>query len=68
MDLSLVVLLEFVFDRQPMGFVLARDSVEQVALEACEVIHIEKKGVLAEKYIGWRNCGAGPLIPIYWSR
>jgi len=39
-DLLLVVVLDFLFDRKAMRFVVAGDHVQQVSLEASEIVHI----------------------------
>jgi hypothetical protein len=39
MDLFLVVRFEFFLDREAVGFVLAGNRVQEVALEACQVVH-----------------------------
>jgi len=38
-DLLLVVVLEFLLDREAVWLVLAGDHVQQVTLEACQVVH-----------------------------
>ncbi|EMA56617.1 hypothetical protein C451_01293 [Halococcus thailandensis JCM 13552] len=39
-DLLLVVFFEFVLELKPVRFVLAGSHVQQVALEASQIIHI----------------------------
>jgi hypothetical protein len=38
-DLLLVVLLQFLLDREPVGLVATGDHVEQVTLKSCQVVH-----------------------------
>jgi len=40
-DFFLVVVFEFVFDGEAVGFVESGGYVQEVALEACEVVHVE---------------------------
>jgi len=41
MDFAFVVVLEFVFDGEAVWLFESGDDVEEVALESCEVVHME---------------------------
>jgi len=45
-DLLLVVVLQFVLDRQSVWFVGPRDDVQQITLESCEVIHRNVRSIV----------------------
>ena len=52
-DLLLVVVLEFLLDRQPVGFLAAGDDVQQVPLEPGKIVHVpwQKLFVITHKRI-----------------
>jgi hypothetical protein len=54
-DFGLIVVFKFIFDRQSVGFILACDGVQYVALESGQVVHIPLVVIPTVKYIGSRK-------------
>ena len=55
MDFGLVVVFEFVFECEAVWFVLSGGGVQQIALEASQIVHIQQLVIPTVKYIDMKT-------------